>query len=57
MRVIINFVFDQQQPKLGRVYFVQTSFDMAKQSLLGRALPSLLVWDYRNEQGLLKAFM
>jgi len=30
--------------------------DAAKQSVLGRALQSLLVWD-RNEQGLLDVFM
>ena len=28
--------------------FVQTPFDAAKQSILGRALPSLLVWDRKR---------
>jgi len=36
--------------------FVQTLFDAAKQSVLGRALPGLLAWDVK-EQGLLNAFM
>jgi len=36
--------------------FAQTSFDAAKQSVLGRVLPSLLVWD-RIKQGLLNVFM
>ena len=55
--LIIDFVFDQQQPKLGHDYFVQMPFAAAKQSVLGRAaLPNLMVWD-RNEQGLLNAFL
>ena len=54
--VIIDFVFNQQQPKPGCVYFVQTPFDVAKQSVLGHVLPSLLAWD-ENERALLNAFM
>ena len=53
LQVIIDFVFDQQQPKPGRASFCT---DAIRQSVLGRALPSMLVWD-RNEQGLLNAFM
>jgi len=40
LRVIIDFVFEWQQLKLGRVSFVQMPFDAAKQSVFGRAPPS-----------------
>ena len=46
--VIIDFLFDQQQLKLGHVSFCTDA--IAKQSVLGNALPSLLVWDRKRNK-------